>query len=304
VEYSQLALAIGLHELSYSLKARTPQARNSCRRKQRRLNATAPVNSAVEAPRLSLEVVMDESEHIFVSPHRDDVCFSMGGLAAAVGGHLINVFTQSQYTVGTENDFSLSTVQWVTQVRRQEDWAFIQECRLRETDLQWPEAPLRGYAPFDGHERDGEASKLEPELVRTLDTLGNTLGARSLWLFAPMAIGHHRDHLIVRDIVLRNIEHLQQRYHIAFYEDLHYASRREHRIHGIDDFVTATAGAFSRTVLPLGELAARKLFLIQRYASQFETLPTGLEQFTPADAESRPHEAIWSRETYPQRLSA
>jgi len=35
--------------------------------------------------------------HIFLSPHHDDICFSLGHLAGRGGGDLVNLFTRSQY---------------------------------------------------------------------------------------------------------------------------------------------------------------------------------------------------------------
>src|SRR5690242_12983866 len=109
---------------------------------------------------------MFKNDFIFVSPHRDDICFSLGVLAWMTGGVIVNVFTRSQYTVQTVEDLSSSTIDRVSALRRSEDSAFITMSGLVEFDLGWSEAPLRSHDPFDRANLDPEIDAFGPSLHR------------------------------------------------------------------------------------------------------------------------------------------
>src|SRR5262249_32759380 len=153
------------------------------------------------------------------------VCFSLGGIAIRTGGHLINVFTESQYTVNTKDDFSKATIKRVTSLRRSEDELFFSRCRMKETAVHWPETPLRGYNPFDGQQRTAELAKFGPQLLELLRAIRKGRAKRKPWLFCPMGIGGHRDHLLIRDIIVTYLSELEAFFRIGFYEDLPYASK-------------------------------------------------------------------------------
>jgi hypothetical protein len=78
---------------------------------------------------------MFKNDFIFLSPHRDDICFSLGVLAWMTGGVIVNVFTRSQYTVHTVEDLSSSTIDRVSALRRSEDSVFMAMSGLAELDL-------------------------------------------------------------------------------------------------------------------------------------------------------------------------
>jgi hypothetical protein len=239
-----------------------------------------------------------DADFVFLSPHRDDVCFSLGGLAMRTGGHLISLFTESQYTVNTAGDFSKATIERVTHIRRLEDQLFISRCRMKESELHWPEAPLRGYNPFDGQERKAELVKFGPQLLELLHAIGRGRANRRPWLFCPMGIGDHRDHLLIRDIIVTYRPDLEALFKIGFYEDLHYASQSNRRTAGLVHFWAALGQRLIRNALPLGERAPLKLTLIRSYASQFHTPPNSLDRFTPAIPDTYPHEAVWARTAF------
>jgi hypothetical protein len=107
-----------------------------------------------------------------------------------------------------------------------------------------------------------------------------------------MGIGGHRDHLLIRDILIGNYERLASQCLIAFYEDLHYASVASTRTSGLVEFqeVSSALGISNRYRF---EVTVAKLDLISQYRSQFEIAPSNLARFTPADGSHIPHEAIW-----------
>jgi LmbE family N-acetylglucosaminyl deacetylase len=239
---------------------------------------------------------MFDSDFVFLSPHRDDVCFSLGSLARITSGTLINLFTRSQYTPTTVNDFSAAIIDRVSALRHAEDRAFMSMCGLHEIDLHWSEAPLRGYDPFDGNDLGPEVSCFAPQLRQTLDALSRPASRLKPWLFCPIGIGGHRDHLIVRNALLSDLADLERRFSVAFYEDLPYASQPDRRDSGIADFAHALGSfQFQRKALPLGRHADVKLRMVRLYESQFEASPTTLARYTPAVSGAEPHEAIWAR---------
>lgn len=242
---------------------------------------------------------MPVRDFVFLSPHRDDACFSLGLLARMTGGTLVNLFTRSQYTLATVDEFSPATIAEVSAIRHAEDRGFITMCNLHEIDLQWSEAPLRGYRPFDGDDLDTEIDSFAPQLHRALGALNQSSFLPKAWLFCPMGIGGHRDHLIVRNALLRDLGELERRFSVAFYEELPYASDPGRRESGIGDFFRALAATgksgLRRQTLRLGRRADLKLRMVCLYASQFEASPTTLAQYIPAVAGAEPHEAVWAR---------
>jgi len=71
--------------------------------------------------------------HVYLSPHNDDVCFSIGHLADRFGGELVNLFTRSRY-VAVEMEppsDSEARVEAVSRLRQQEDRLAPGKARLR-----------------------------------------------------------------------------------------------------------------------------------------------------------------------------
>lgn len=227
---------------------------------------------------------------VYLSPHQDDVCFSLGELATKLrDGALINIFSISDYT---DEALQLpSEPHLVSQIRDQEDDEFALWCGLKKYNLKQLDSPLRGWDPFDTNDLSDEVDQISQVLINLLATMTHT-DARSL-LFCPAGIGMHRDHLITRDAIVRNYEELQKGFDILFYEDLHYASDAEDREQGLEAFFVAVEnlGYAKRYRF---SVTSEKLALVSRYKSQFDRLPEDLSTFTPADGTNVPHEALWA----------
>jgi len=248
---------------------------------------------------------MLERESVFLSPHRDDICFSIGLLAWFLGGTIISLFTRSQYTASTTADLSADTVERVSNLRRDEDLRFMSLCNLSEVDLGWSEAPLRGYNPFDVSALQAELATFESELIDALKSFGSPEGRYKPWLFCPSGIGGHRDHLIVRNSIANHIPELEQAFVLAFYEDLPYAYHMERYNAGIGDFLSLfVSNQVHRTAIRFDDLLGLKLRMLHCYASQFDKLPEDLAHFTPAASGSVVCEAIWTRPSVVSRLHA
>ncbi len=261
----------------------------------------------------------DRGGFVFLSPHSDDICFSLGAFALRQNaGTLLNIFSTSgniariemapeflttRSPAGFPAAPSLGTprseaadawVTWVSQLRRAEDQAFANACGLAILDLQLPEAPLRGQDPFQAPTREKDLALLETALMPALADLAPRHGRRP-WLFCPAGFGGHVDHGLVRDMVLKQFKVLQTIYRIAFYEDMHYASRRLQRWRGLAAFRSgAKALELRRLRLPMHDDPARKLRLVQSYASQLTPDLMRIERYSaPCLFPGGLHEAIW-----------
>jgi LmbE family N-acetylglucosaminyl deacetylase len=236
---------------------------------------------------------------VYLSPHPDDVCFSLGMLAARRNtGALLTIFSTSRFVAEAAPlpTDPASELRWVTALRQAEDRQFAGATGLRLIDLGLLDAPLRGRDPFDDSHVTEDASLIERPLLEAIElaTVGRPAGFRP-WLFCPMGIGGHADHLAVLAAVLGNLQQLDRVHRIAFYEDLPYASKLWLRLTGIARFNCAWRGPeLKRCSLYLGPDTERKLALIRIYESQFRRLPSSIAMFSPARIlPSVPHEGLW-----------
>jgi LmbE family N-acetylglucosaminyl deacetylase len=225
-----------------------------------------------------------------LSPHQDDACLSLGLSIAAwrkagVDFHLVNCFSQSDYA-----PFSgVSGREAVSLLREAEDRAFREAIGIcRTTNLDLLDAALRGKKVM----RSGKAAlKPDPAATGHLTEILSTL-VPSGFLVAPLAIGQHLDHIIVRDAALRlnNVR-------LGFYEDLPYAGDIES-----DERVAFAEGVAQRLGRPLTARVFRvdhaiqtKLDLLSAYASQFGR-GEGLGPVRRVTAEYGGGERLWSED--------
>lgn len=258
----------------------------------------------------------DAAEHaVFLSPHHDDTCFSLGALTHRLQtGILLNVFSRSGHVARPDlapeelaapdvealgqsprSEAAGAWVSWVSQLRKDEDRAFAEACGLRRVQLDLPEAPLRGQDPFKGQTTANDARHVEAALMAALTDLAPKDKSIRPWLFCPAGIGGHIDHLLVRGAVLQRIGDLRRVFRIAFYEDLHYASDRRKRWRGLADLRDAAKGlGLARVKLPIGDRAEEKLRLVRLYASQLTPQLMDIASYSPpALSRTGLHEAVW-----------
>jgi hypothetical protein len=236
---------------------------------------------------------------VFISPHHDDVCFSLAGMVVTRrGGQLVNVFTQSDYAVVPMPFFEDrgKRIKYITDLRTAEDLAFAHACKLTRHDLMLEESSALGIHPFDLTGIGPDVELLDSVLIEYVVGLARQLNASSNpTLYCPMGIGGHRNHVAVLLAVVKALPRLRNLYEICFYEDLHYASRGGHRNAGLSRFLRLLrAEKLNRRVLLLApELFAKKMTLVQGYRSQHRrTVRTA--DFIPAAPDVHdPHEAVW-----------
>jgi hypothetical protein len=249
------------------------------------------------SPPVLRDFIPPAATKLYLSPHHDDVAFSLGHFATTLpGGELINIFTRSNYLASTgirlEDDADLTRhVMWI---RTGEDQAFAERLELRRHALNYSEPPVLRRHPLarEGLEDDIETIK---SLIPSLVNFAATTPAPH-WLFVPLAVGRDVNHLAVRTLVVRNLAALLPHYAIAFYEDLPAARKLGDRRRAIRRLKAAVApGRLERLLIPMGPNGvANKLELVNLYASQHRRAVRDLRQFTPRTGLFPvPHEAVW-----------
>lgn len=210
---------------------------------------------------------MRDVKTLFVAPHPDDICFSLGALASKVTcpKHLLSVFTVSawsepSWTGGRDQES-------VTEAKRSEDMQFASATGFEYHAAGLPDPSVRRVptgrgAVYDTRYKSGDEgvfqARVERAILRLMDRHEFDV------LVGPMGLGAHIDHLIVNAAV-RSVLRKRPVFGV-YYEDLPYANklplwRISLRAFGIDP---ALKPLIQRTDVPVG----RKLRLAETYQSQ------------------------------------
>lgn len=153
---------------------------------------------------------------LLLSPHIDDVAFSLGG--ALLDGRftaatVMNVFTLSASSEDGDGDW-----RQVTAVRKREDHAFFTALStpVAFLDLDRLDVPLRLGIP------DEAVFCAHPSEPAEEEILASALGqVRADHLIAPLGLGGHVDHRLVHRVARDAAR--GGAWSVAFYEDLPYA---------------------------------------------------------------------------------
>jgi LmbE family N-acetylglucosaminyl deacetylase len=164
---------------------------------------------------------------VVVSPHRDDAAFSLGlaigfWLAQGHAVEVVNVFTRSEFAPysDAESLHPNDRMSFVSAVLKREEEAWVKlyvgqlgRGKLKLTDLNLKDAPVRLHClPAEALTRQPEPTeKVTQKLRRALESSA----AEALML--PLGVGHHVDHLLVREACLPTDP---RGFPLAFYEDL------------------------------------------------------------------------------------
>jgi LmbE family N-acetylglucosaminyl deacetylase len=179
--------------------------------------------------------------HVYLAPHLDDAVLSCGGAIhrLAERGDRVQAITIFAADGGALSPFALEQHgYWGTPpqpmaLRRAEDVAALARLNAEALHLDYADAVYRALAPgqwpyVDVESLMGEVHPADPVDARALaQTLIDALAAgdqRPAAVYAPLAIGHHVDHQIVRDAALHL---LAEGYRVAFYEDYPYGESAE-----------------------------------------------------------------------------
>ncbi len=235
---------------------------------------------------------------VYLSPHLDDVCFSIGHRASRLGGELVNLFTRSRW-VAAKMDLpadDAARTDFVSRLRGEEDQRFAEAAELVRHDLGLREAPLVGHGPFDLTDLDADVSALSASLLPyLLAILPSDSGPDAASLYCPMGIGKHRDHIATLLAVREAYDALRHRCTVFLYEDLHYASGPHARDVGLQRAGEIFAGSRLQPIVEelQPQQAQRKMQWIGFYASQHPGPPRAAD-FTPASGMvTGLHEIVW-----------
>lgn len=155
--------------------------------------------------------LLDNSQIVVISPHPDDVAFSVGGLITRLKKTqvvMITCFTQS--CINDRNDSSV-----ITEIRSREDDAYAQSIQARLIRLGLPDTSVRTNRNKEDLYADKE-ERLRLELAALLKSVISKL--ENAAVFVPLAIGDHLDHIHCRQVALDTLTGQT----LIFYEDLPY----------------------------------------------------------------------------------
>jgi hypothetical protein len=234
--------------------------------------------------------------HLYLSPHHDDVCFSLGHLARRQGGELINLFTRSDYVAAPlelPND-GRAKIEAVSRIRREEDLRYSLACGLSRHDLGLEEPSFHGIRPFDLRGIEDEVIVLGERLLPFLqERLASAVSEAAL--YCPIGIGGHRDHVATMMTIRRHFDLIHEGCTVFLYEDLPYASHPAVRETGIQRAARIFEGMpLNRLVIRLPRAGIRrKMEDVGLYPSQHDRPPKP-SRYTPA-SEVAPavHEVLW-----------
>ena len=244
--------------------------------------------------------------HIYISPHLDDVVYSCGGriwqqVQAGERPLVVTVFAATPSPDAPLSPFAQGLhARWghpddAAVTRQAEDVAAL-AC-LGAAALHWPYTDCiyrqtpDGRFPYDSEESlwakiHREEYGLVAELHERLAALPLAAGGT---LYAPLGLGHHVDHRIVRWAAAG------LPCHVAYYEDFPYAEDAQ-------ELEAALAGGASQAELTtLSEAALQaKIAAVACYESQISTFWSGLEEmaarvraFAEGIGAGQPAERYW-----------
>jgi hypothetical protein len=234
---------------------------------------------------------------IYLSPHHDDICFSLAHFAGQFRGEMVNLYTRTRYVAAAIDlpTDEAARVDAVSRLRCEEDQRFAAATQLTRQDLDLKEPALMGRHWRDLADLDGEVAALSACLLPVLSDLLPKDGPSAANLFCPMGIGGHRNHVTTLLAIRAAYNTLRTRCSVFLYEDLHYASVAQARQAGLARAAQVFAGCqLEGTALQLDPAeSTRKMECISLYASQHGTPPREAD-FTPASGLATGlHEIIW-----------
>jgi LmbE family N-acetylglucosaminyl deacetylase len=183
-----------------------------------------------------------EQSFLLISPHSDDIAFSVGGVVLKymmqrkmIG---ITVFTKSNYfkndTFGLSSlirhslpealrrlifPMGILTKLEVTRTRKRENLRYFNALGISHIDLNLSDAPLRDYPiPLNPRQIKASDGHISSAIRNSIFHIASATKTKSLMI--PLGLGNHVDHAIVRDAC----RPLGNSFDLIYYEDLPYAA--------------------------------------------------------------------------------
>ena len=208
---------------------------------------------------------------VFISPHSDDIALSLGAFLWARRFALrIRIVTVFSVTSNTADD-SISDSRIVTSMRKAEDarFAALLGPGVAVHWLDREDAPLRLHIPDEAVFRFDLSSEDLSEKRHLVNKVKVEYGSFDL-LLAPMALGQHIDHTVVRNAAL---ELLAEGFPVAFYEDIPYAA--DSSLAEIGEYaahlVNLAGQELDLCAIETGVTIEKKVALISCYRSQMDS---------------------------------
>ena len=217
---------------------------------------------------------------LFLSPHFDDVVLSCGGTLALLAHQscrviLVTVFTGDQGEAGVLSPLAQQMhALWggaakPMETRKREDratteslqaeyrWLEFPETIYRDAELKEDELLLPAFKPRE----DACFESLEGALARLLAEYPRAV------VFAPLALGHHRDHLLVHEAIRDATRCAGNGCTLLYYEDFPYVllADRDQRLAEIGQHLEPL-------VVDMAATLAERVRLTQMHASQMPML--------------------------------
>jgi LmbE family N-acetylglucosaminyl deacetylase len=231
---------------------------------------------------------------LVLSPHRDDAAFSLSlaitnWLTARHSVTVLNVFTRSRFAPYSDAAFvhENDELSYVSAMRLREDELWIRRIKeslpkgcknnLHMLDLNLKDAPIRLRIPLDQvsdtavNPADPSIEKIRRALARHFEPTRGESPMQALVI--PAALGHHVDHLTVREAALS----LTATIPAAFYEDLPYLATHTGAsadLEALRKAAVSSGDPLTEVLYGTGESATeavtRKRKLVLHYASQID----------------------------------
>lgn len=154
-------------------------------------------------------------QHIYLSPHYDDIAFSLSSKIQE-DGIVLDVFTISNYV---ENKKSLDGNLAVSEVRKNEEIDFVKNNKLKYKIMNFQDSGADG-SPFSRYHAIPINKKLEKELLKTIYELN--LKNQIDTIFCPLGVGKHLDHLQLFLIIQKHYKNLKKFFNVVFYAEIPY----------------------------------------------------------------------------------
>ena len=231
--------------------------------------------------------------HLFLSPHADDIAYSLGGVilkGIIDEGMLVTVFQRSSHVPNIQ---ATASIDEGSAIRFQEDCTYTASTGLAYQSLGLPEAIDRGYQNFDvicqedNYATDPDRAEYE-SVIQAL--LAQQPQATTIWV--PLAIGCHIDHVIVNRAVLN----WQPKHNptLIFYEDLPYTAYWDRA--RLDDWMIEHIGQTQAELIDISDVFAQKMHNITIYQSQVNDQDTaGVKQHGLSLVPGFATERIWRK---------
>ena len=241
-------------------------------------------------------IIREKIPCFFISPHLDDAALSAGGLIAYLSQHthveVIDVFTEA-----SPKPYTLSAKAFLRQCGYADDADALFDARRKEdlcaygtigitprnlgfVDALWRRLPVVSavhralshvlpefsfiYPTFRVHVAGGHVSRHDRELAKKIGgELQKIIGEHErYYIFCPLAVKTHVDHVLVRDVCLKNFQH------VIVWSDFPYCL--------VNGITPEKVGAFARVLFTWEDNMDEKKRMVSEYKSQLQGLfPTG-----------------------------